>query len=376
MINTNTIGGTIRQGFLDAAYIWKHEFKTIFHDMGVMIFLFALPLGYPIIYGLIYNPQVAREIPVVVVDECRSPMSREYARMLDATPQASVVSYAANMDEAKSRLASEEAYGIIYLDRDFEKNIFRGESSHIMLYSQMNCMLIYKNLMMANTDVVGAFNSEVKKKGLAGATVKQESMSIEPVKGAYISLFNPTQGFASFIMPAVLVMVIQQSLLLAIGMLAGTERERNRKGLLVPLNHHYFGAFRIVLGKALCYVTIAILASVWTLIVVPHIFKYPRLSNTEEILLFTLPFILSSIFMGMTLSCLIRGREFPMLFFVFLSMPFIFMSGVSWPWAAIPKPWQFVASLIPSTYTIQGFIQMNSCGASLHEVEFYYRWQW
>lgn len=376
MINTNTLGGTIRQGFLDAAYVWRQEFKSIFHDMGVMIFLFILPLGYPVLYGLIYNQQTVREIPVVVVDDCRSTLSREYCRMLDGTPQAHIVTYAANMDEAKALVASEKAFGVIYLDRDFEKNIYRGISSHISLYCQMNSLLYYRNLLSANTDVVAAFNADMQKKGLPGATLQQESMAIEPVKSSSISLYNPVSGFATFIMPAIEIMVIQQSLLLAIGMIAGTQRERDRSHHLVPYNRHYFGTFRIVLGKALCFLTISVLTSFWTMVAVPHIFGYQQLGAITDIFLFTLPFILASIFLGMTLSCIIRGREFPMLFFVFLSLPFLFISGISWPWASIPKGWQIVGSMIPSTYGIQGFVQISSCGATLDQVSFYYMWEW
>ncbi len=376
MINSNTLTGTIRRGFLDAAYIWKQEFHTIFKDLGVMIFLFILPLGYPVMYGLIYNTQVVRDIPVVVIDDSRSTLSREYCRMLNAAPQINIISYSANMDEAKSLMASGKAYGIVYIGRDFEKDIYRGNSSHINLYTQMNSMLIYRGLLMASTDVVGVFNDEVKKRGLAGATVTQESISIQPVKSSYISVYNPTGGFASFIMPAVEVLVIQQSLLLAIGMIAGTHRERNKSHLLIPHNHRYFGTFRIIFGKSLCYFTIAVLSSFWTMIAVPHIFSLPQLGDTTDIFLFVLPFILASIFMGMTLSVIIRGREYPMLLYVFLSMPFIFMSGVSWPWSAVPKGWQVIASMVPSTFATQGFIQINTTGASLNQVSFYYLWEW
>lgn len=376
MSKKNTMGEIIRQGFLDAAYIWKHEFGMIFKDLGVMIFLFILPLGYPVLYGLIYNPQTPRDIPVIVIDESRTTLSRQYARMLDATSGVRVAGYAANLDEAKALTAEQKAFGIIHMGRDFERNIYRGVQSHLVLYSNMNSLLYYRTLLTANTEVVGAFNQDLQAKGLVGATLKQQSMSIEPIRSTAISLYNPLSGFATFIMPAIEVLVIQQSLLLAIGMLAGTSRERNRNHQLIPLNHHYFGTFRIVLGKALCFLTISVITTFWTMVCVPEIFDFPRLGNFGEIQLFILPFVLASIFMGMTFSCIIRGRELPMLFFVFMSIPLLFISGISWPWASIPKAWQWIGSIIPSTYGIQGFVQMNSCGATLRDVRFYYLFEW
>ncbi|MDO5571548.1 MAG: ABC transporter permease [Bacteroidales bacterium] len=376
MINSNTVFGTIRQGVLDSAYIWKNEFKTIFKDGGVMIFLFLLPFGYPLIYGLIYNPETPHDLPIVIVDESRSVQSRKFARMLDATSEAKIVAYAANLDEAKKLLAEQKAYGIFCLDRDFERNIYRGEQANVSFYCMVNSLLYYRNLLTAGTNVTAAFNNVLAEEKLAGATLKQQSMAIGPVQSVSISMFNPLSGFATFIMPAIEMLVLQQSLLLAIGMLAGTQRERNRFHELIPFNHKYFGTFRVILGKAMCFLSISLLASLWTLYIVPVIFKFPRLGNFWEIQMFILPFLLASIFLGMTLSCIIRGREMPMLFYVFLSILLLFISGITWPWASIPTFWKIIGAIIPSTYGIQGFVQLNSTGASLTDVSFYYIVEW
>jgi ABC-2 type transport system permease protein len=375
-MNTNTIIGMIRQGFLDAAYVWREEFRTIFHDAGAMIFLFLLPLGYPLVYAAIYNPETPRNIPIAVVDDCRSSLSREFGRMIDATPQIAVASYAANLGDARRLLDERKVYGIMTLDRNFERDIYRGKTANVMLYCDMNSLLYYRNLLVGSSDVVAAFNTQIQQRGLGGATVQQQSMAISPVKSASVSLFNPAQGFASFIMPAIEVLVIQQSLLLAIGLLAGTQRERNRNKRLIPDDTRFFGTFRVVVGKALCFSTISVGTTCWTMVIVPEMFRFPHLADRGDLYMFLVPFVLASIFLGMTLSCLMRGREMPMLFFVFMSVPLMFISGIAWPWSSIPTAWKWVGSLVPSTYGIQGFVQLNGCGASLHDVKFYYLFEW
>ncbi len=376
MNNNENLRQTIIHGIYDVAYIWIEEFKTIFKDKGAMIFLFFLPLGYPLLYSLIYNPEVPREIPIAVIDNSRTTLSRQYCRMLDGTPQVNIVSYAANMDEAKALQASQQIFGIIELNKDFEKDIVRSKPVNVELYCEMFSLLYYRNILMATTDVTGAFNQYIQEQGIPGATEKQLSMSVSPVKSATISMFNPAGGFATFIMPGVLVLVIQQSLLLAIGLLAGTQREKNKNHHLIPLNRRYLGTLRIIFGKTLCFFPIAVIASFWTMVIVPQIFNFISLAHIIDIAVFMLPFILSSIFLGMTLSCLIRGRELPMLFYVFMSIPLIFLSGISWPWSAIPPFWQWFANLFPSTAAIQGFIQLNSCGATLEEVTPYLTSLW
>ena len=78
---------SIVTGFADMCRVFRHEMSVIVHDMGVMLFFIALPLAYPIVYTLIYNPEVVDNLPFAVVDHCRSAESRKLARMIDATPE-------------------------------------------------------------------------------------------------------------------------------------------------------------------------------------------------------------------------------------------------------------------------------------------------
>ena len=70
----------IAQGINDLFYIWKREFQTTFRDQGVLIFFILVPLGYPLLYSFIYDNEVVREVPAVVVDDSHSSLSREYLR--------------------------------------------------------------------------------------------------------------------------------------------------------------------------------------------------------------------------------------------------------------------------------------------------------
>ena len=83
----------IVQGINDLFYIWKREFQTTFRDQGVLIFFILVPLGYPLLYSFIYDNEVVREVPAIVVDDSHSSLSREYLRKVDATPDIQIVSY-------------------------------------------------------------------------------------------------------------------------------------------------------------------------------------------------------------------------------------------------------------------------------------------
>ena len=52
--------------------VYCREFKLVIHDPGILIFFIFLPIVYPVIYSLIYNPEVVRDVKMVVVDNDRS----------------------------------------------------------------------------------------------------------------------------------------------------------------------------------------------------------------------------------------------------------------------------------------------------------------
>lgn len=352
----------IKQGLLDIFYIWGTELKSVFRDAGILIFFVIVPLAYPLLYAFIYTGEVVRDVPVVVVDDSRSALSRDYLRRVDATPDAQIAGVCSDMEEAKLRMKAREAYGIIYIPSDFAHRIARGEQTHISLYCDMSGLLYYKNLLLANT----AVSLDMRNNGLTPYPIRYEDVPI----------FNPTNGFASFLIPAVLILIIQQTLLLGIGLSAGTARERNRFKDLVPINRHYHGTLRIVLGKALCYFMIYCVISVYTLCVVPYLFRLNQIGLPADLLLFILPYLAACIFFAMTTSIFIRNRETCMLIFVFTSVPLLFISGISWPGAAIPPFWRYVSYIFPSTFGINGFVRINNMGATLHEVAFEYKALW
>ena len=118
---------SIKTGMLDICYIWRKEYVTVFRDFGALIFFFALPFAYPILYALIYNPEVVRDVPMVVVDNARTPLSRELCRNMDASPNAKIVSYCANMDEAKKMMYEKNCYGIMLIPEKKKKKLMQGE---------------------------------------------------------------------------------------------------------------------------------------------------------------------------------------------------------------------------------------------------------
>ena len=360
----------------DAAFIWHEEMKQVLKDEGVLIFCIIVPIVYPLLYSWIYNNEVVHEVPVVVVDQSHSQLSRQFIRMCDASPDVKVISYAGNIEEAKSVVSRQAAKGIYLIPADFATHINRMEQGVISVYCDMSLMLTYKAIYQTSVAVSQTMGAEIQKRVSGNYTDREDLITTRPLDFADVPIFNPAGGYGNFIIPAVLMLILQQTLVLGIGLAAGTARERNRFEDLVPIHKCYGGVYRIVGGKAMCYIMIYIFMAAWLTIIVPRLFSFLALIHWQDLLALMIPYLLSCVFFGMTVSCLVRYRENVMLIMVFVSVPLLFLSGVSWPQSNIPGVWQGISWLFPSTFGIRAFVRMNTLGGTLSDVLLEVRCLW
>lgn len=368
----------IKQGFLDSLYICKQEFLNILRDPGVRVFFVLATLAYPILYGYVYHNEAIRDMPVAVVDYSSTSTSRQYLRLIDATPDVEVICHCQNIDEAKDLYYSREVYGILIVSEDFSKKINSGQQGVVSVYADMSSFMNYRALMAATSYVMRDMGAgiQIKRLQAQGLDKEQAFIAAAPFVVKEQSLFNNGGGYASFLLPAVLILIIQQTLLMGIGMLAGTARENNKWAELIPISDRYHGTFRIVFGKGLCYFGWYMFVAFYILYLIPRFFNLPHFVAAGTLLLFLIPFLCAAIFFAMSLSVFMRNRENAMLIFLFLSVPLLLLSGVSWPAESIPSAWRIVAWFFPSTHGIQGFIRLNTFQGDLMDVstEYFFLW--
>lgn len=352
----------------DTAYVWRQELKHVIRDEGVMLFCIVVPLAYPLLYSWVYNNEVVHEVPVVVVDQSNSQMSRQFIRMCDASPDVKVISYAVDLDDAKSMVGRQVAKGIYYIPEDFATKLNRMEQSTISVYCDMSLMLAYKAVYQTALTVTTQMGAAIKQRISGNYTAREDLITASPLKIEEVSIFNPTGGYGSSVIPAVLMLILQQTLALGVGMAAGTARERNRYSDIVPINRCYSSVGRIISGKSLCYLMIYAVMSTYLAIVVPRMFNFIHIATWQNLIVLMIPYLLACVFFAQTVSCLVHYRENVILLMVFVSLPLLFMSGVSWPQASIPGIWQGVSWLFPSTFGIRAYIRLNSMGATIADV--------
>ncbi len=366
----------IKEGIADTCYICVRELRGTITDEGVLIFCVIVPLLYPILYSWIYNNEVVRNVPVAVVDLSHSHTSREFIRHFDAGPDTKVAYYCVSLEEAKDLTAKQQVRGTLYFPEDFERRLYRDEQSLVSVYCDMSLMLTYKAIYQTAQAVASEMSAHIQVAKSTDFTKRDNEVTTKPLDFDEVPIFNATGGYGNAILPGVLMLILQQTLLLGIGLAAGTARENNRYKDLVPISKHYNGIFRIVLGKSSCYFMIYMVMGAYLALVVPHLFHFTSLVSAQAIVGLLVPYILACIFFGMMLSCLVRYRENVMLLVVFTSVPFLFMTGVSWPQSNIPGFWQGVSCIIPSTYGVRGFLRISSMGGTLQDIQTEYEALW
>ena len=358
--------------FIRVLRVCGRELLLVFRDEGVVIFFLLLNAVYPVLYALIYNPEVVRDERVVVVDDNRTQLSRDFIRRMDATQEVAIVGYAANMQEAREAMCLKECYGILYVPRDFGQSIGRSEQAHVSLYCDMSVMMRYKAMFTALTNVTQAMGSE----RLAAKVEPVLNMSGSIIESRQVPVGNRAMGIASAVLLFILPLVLQQSMILGIAMLHGGSIERRRRnGGRDPLAIEA-GPAATIIGKTMCHQIIYVLPVIYVLYYVPLMFGFPQYGNFFHVVCLAVPFIIAVSLMGQTLQAFVNERESVFLLFVFSSVVFVFLTGASWPRYLMSRLWRVVGDCVPGVWMANGFVRMQADSALLSQVSHEYWMLW
>lgn len=359
------------------ARCFAREWHTVLHDPGAVLFFVVLPLLYPIAYTLIYNPEVVRELPVAIVDHDRSAQSRKLVRDVSASPTIEIYDYVPDMAAARHLMARGDVMGILEIPSGYARKIGRMEKANATFYCQMSLLLRYRAFVSAITNVQLKDIAEITAQRADMLGQAASSLSGTPISSEEHMLGDEEQGFASFVIPGVLILILQQSMLLGICLLGGTSRERRlRNGGYDPRDVPGAPPSAMAWGRAFCYVTFYTAASVWLFDAVPVIFNLPHNISLWQIFMLTLPFSFATAFLGQAYTYFVKDRESCFILIAFSSLIFLFLSGLTWPMYAMPRLWVEVGKIVPSTWALSAFVRMNANAATLADCATSLCWLW
>jgi len=364
----------IYRGIEMTGQFYREEFRDIRRDSGAILILVGALMIYPIIYSIAYENEVVRELKTTIVDLDRTSTSHQLIKMLEGAEQIEIDNVAVSLDEAKNDFYEGNSGGIVVIPQNFEKDILNGKQTNVSVFADGSYFLIYRQLVAGSVKTVGTFSAgiEIKKLMMEGKTYDQAIQQRDPLSADIHFWFNPSSGYGSFVMPGIIIIILQQTLLIGIGMLGGTAKEKNRDSFMVPVALKKGGVLPILFGKTLSYLTIYAVNCVITMIWIHSWFNYPNQGSYLTVLMLTLPFLLSVIFMGITFSVVFKRRESSIMFMVFLSPIVVFLSGISWPASSIPPIVYNLAHLFPSTIMMPAYLRVRSMGVGIDAIKYEY----
>lgn len=359
--------------------VFRAEVRRVFSDKLLLLVFFVATVLYPLVFSCIYFNEAVVDMDVAVVDESHCEASKRFARKIDATPELTVAYRPATLAEAERLMRDHKIHAIFYFPRDFGSRIAEVRTARVAVFCDMSSFLYYKNALMGGNDVLidEMHTIELERFGLAGMTGQQADDMLQPVVYDDVKLYNPAGGFASFFLPALMMLVVHQTLFIGICIICGDDNENRRALRLIPPRLRSRSIYRVTFGRALCFILIYIPITLLDLWLIPHLFHLPQLGALHDLLLFLLPFVLAVTCFSMTFGNLfVRQKMSAVLCCVFFSIVLFFISGVVWPQSNMPRFWLAFSYIFPSTPGIEGYVRISSMGATLGTVRREYLALW
>jgi ABC-2 type transport system permease protein len=347
--------------------VFRHEFRRIFTVKPAFSVMVLGAAFYAFFYPQPYLNEALRNVPIAVVDRDGTQSSRDFARRVDATPDVAITEQLPDLATAEREVYARNVDGILVIPQYFERELLHGRTSPVALYADASYFLIYQRVAGAAVAVARTVGAEIESARLIAIGVDPAIAAVapDPMPLTAVPLFNPEGGYATYVLPAAFVLILQQTLLMGVGLLStlpGADPGESDTGRRRP------SAVAIVAGKLVAYLALEAVILPAYLIVLPYLYGLPRLGGVVPIIIFAVPFVLSVSGLGFVVASIFRRPVRVQLIMAAAGLPLFMVAGFSWPSEAIPPVIRLVSYLVPSTSAIDGFVKLSQLGAPLASV--------
>ena len=354
----NDVTSTNREGLLSSI---RNEFRAIFSDGGVLLIIVFAMLIYTTIYSLAYGKEVVESVAIAVVDSDKTPSSRVLINGLSSGPNTAVCYEVESEDEARRLFYERKVFGIVVIPNGFEGDLLSGKQANIATILDGSHLLLYRQVLEQATKdaLTDGATIEAMRMVARGVDDVEAATIIQPIEYEEHVLYNSAMGYGSFVMPSIVVVVIQQTLLIGLAMLGV-----RRKKMPVPNASIIIGIFAKILTYLIIYGVnlIIILGILWP------IFGFPYEGRTVDVVVVFALYITASVALGISLSHLFSKREEPLMLLLWISIPILLLAGVSYPKEAFPEWLHLLGRVFPSSSAVNAYVDIGTAGASLGNV--------
>ncbi|OYY91858.1 MAG: ABC transporter [Sphingomonas sp. 28-66-16] len=309
-------------------------------------------LFYAFYYPAPYAQQQAQTLAIVAVDQDRTPLSRAVVRALGNTNAVRITEQAPDMMAARQAVRQRRADGIILLSKGLAAEVLDGRPGS-------GIAVIVNGAYFVRAEAIGRAVAEVAADQAArlGGRLGLPA-GLDPAKLIVLQpLFNTTQGYRDYVFPAIINIILQQTLLFAAARLIA---ERRRRGV-------WRGGIAEALGSWAALTVIGIAAGAFVFGYAFWLQDVPRAGNGPGLLIALPLFAAAVAALGLSIGSLFDNGDDALKLLMPTSVPLVFLAGFAWPLDEMP-PWlAALAWLSPSTAAMHLLVRFNQMGASIAE---------
>ncbi|QPF71654.1 ABC transporter permease [Roseateles sp. DAIF2] len=339
--------------------------RSVLGDAGVLLMLAIAPLLYSFFYPWPYSTEQLQRVPVALVDQDHSALSRQIQRFTQASPRLELRLLTADEGEARAALAAGEIRAYALLPAGLKREAGRGRGQVVPVLADGAYFLPNKIALLGFAEVIGTVSAGIELRQLQahGQSPQQAAAGRNPLNLQLGALYNPHEGYGSAVVPAVAVLIVQQLLLIGVAMWVGQRFEIT--GPARPAEGAAVWSARIA-----AFAAFGLASGAWFFVLIFPFFGYAHGGNQAGAALLLLPFAWAVAAAGVALGALLAERERAMQLLLASSLPIAFLAGFSWPREALPAPlWWLGELFIPAVPGIQAFLRLNQMGAPLQAVQ-------
>jgi len=343
--------------------LMKAELRAVFSNPVILLTMFGGVIFYSFLYPLPYAQQTPREQEISVVNLDNSQISRTLERMVDATAQVHIVERAHTIAEAKEQFLAGEVRGILVIPKHFYRDLLLGTSPTLSYAGDASFFLVYGTIVegLAKAGGTLAAQATVSRLAMDGIPLALAADQYTQVGLNMKPTFNANGGYLNYVLPAVFVLILQQTLVMGSGVLGCSEK-------VADGYWNKNGTFSVIAIRCLVFMGVYYLLSLYYFGFSFDFYGVSRLASPLLILALLAPFLLTCTFIGIFLGALIPRKELVTFVVLLSSMPLVFSAGFIWPLESVPEPMIWLSNLFPCTPAIQGFLVLNQMGGEFTQI--------
>ena len=354
----------------------KAELTALLSDSDILLTIFGGVLLYSFLYPQPYIKETVSALDVAIVDYDKSDLSRRMTFMLDASPQIKIDRSYNSEEGAKEGIVSGDVSALVIIPKHFKRDLYLNKQPVIAIGADASYFLIYGAVVQGAMSSILTQSAAIqigsllkKQMPLVGAKVRYAPFSLN-----LISTFNVSSSYINYVIPAVYILILQQTMLIGMGILGGGFTRRIRLGEKGHFNTA--SAISIMAARLLIFGSIFFIHTIFFFGFSFSLFGVPHIASIADLLAFMVSFLLSVGTLGILLGTFFKGREYATPVILLTSLPLVFTAGFVWPAESMPQILVWLSELSPSTPAIQGFLRLNQMGADFDQVMPQYTLLW